>query len=97
MAETILFDTRPTSRGRISRWMLEKVGAPPVSKSPFLAGDDFSAADDYVGSHIGWGFGSIDKRQAFVDDHARLRDRAASERAAVIDDEALGRTQGATA
>ena len=35
-----------------------------VTAKPFIAGDRFSAADVYVGSHVGWGrqFGTIEKR-----------------------------------
>lgn len=35
-----------------------------VTAKPFIAGDRFSAADVWVGSHIGWGlqFGTIEKR-----------------------------------
>ena len=38
-----------------------------VSKSKYLAGDNFTAADLYVGSHIGFGlmFGTLEKRPAF--------------------------------
>ena len=62
-----------------------------VSRSSYIAGDGFTAADVYVGSHIGWGlnFGSIEKRQAFVDYHARLKDRPAFKKATAIDNEAL--------
>ena len=53
-----------------------------VSRSPFVAGDRFTAADVYVGSHIGWGlgFGSIEKRQAFVDYFGRISEREAYRR-----------------
>lgn len=62
-----------------------------VSRMPFIAGDEFSAADVYVGSHVGWGlrFGSIEKRQAFVEYYARLRDRPALRRATTLDDAAM--------
>ncbi len=38
-----------------------------VSKSDYLAGNSFTAADLYVGSHIGFGmmFGTLEKRPAF--------------------------------
>jgi len=53
-----------------------------------LAGDRFSAADLYVGSHLMWGmgFGTIEKRPAFEAYVARLRDRPAHLRATEIDD-----------
>lgn len=42
----------------------------------------------YVGSHVGWGtmFGTLPKRQAFIDYLARLSSREAYQRAARIDD-----------
>ncbi|MEK1893999.1 MAG: glutathione S-transferase, partial [Rhizobium sp.] len=62
-----------------------------VSTTPYVAGDRFTAADVYVGSHIGWGlgFGTIEKRQAFVDYLGRVTDRPAHRRAVAIDDEAM--------
>ena len=62
-----------------------------VSTNPFVAGHAFTAADVYVGSHIGWGlqFGSIEKRPAFEDYLARVSDRPAFRRAKGKDDEAM--------
>ncbi|MEG3163024.1 glutathione S-transferase family protein [Sphingomonas sp. PB2P19] len=59
-----------------------------VSAHPFIAGDRFTAADVYVGSQVMWGqaFGSMPKRDAFVDYAARLAQREAYKRAAAIDD-----------
>lgn len=59
-----------------------------VSNSDYIAGDRFSAADVYCGSHIGWGlqFGSIEERPAFAAYWARVSDRAACRRAAELDD-----------
>jgi glutathione S-transferase len=59
-----------------------------VADGPYICGDQFTAADVYVGSQIGWGmmFGSIDKRPAFEDYFARLGDRPAAKRAREIDD-----------
>jgi glutathione S-transferase len=59
-----------------------------VSQSEYLAGDCFSAADLYVGSHIGWGlqFGTMDKRPAFEAYTGRLLSRPAAVRAREIDD-----------
>ncbi len=59
-----------------------------VSGRPYLAGESFSAADVYVGSHIAWGmqFGTIEKRKAFEDYWARLETRPAHLRASELDD-----------
>jgi glutathione S-transferase len=66
-----------------------------VSAHPFITGDRFTAADVYVGSHIGWGlkFGSIDDRSAFRDYHARLSARPAYQRADALDNEAAAEMQ----
>lgn len=49
----------------------------------YVAGPEFTAADVYVGSQIGWGmmFGTIPKRRAFVDYWDRIKDRPALGRA----------------
>ncbi len=62
-----------------------------VSGGPYICGDQFTAADVYVGSQIGWGmmFGSIDKRTAFADYVGRLRSRPAAKRANELDDAAM--------
>lgn len=54
----------------------------------YIAGDRFSAADVYVGSHIGWGmqFGSLEKRPAFERYASRLAERPAAKRAKALDD-----------
>jgi glutathione S-transferase len=54
----------------------------------YLVGERFSAADVYVGSHIGWGmaFGTLDKRPAFERYFERLAARPAAVRAREIDD-----------
>lgn len=59
-----------------------------VGAHDFIGGYRFSAADVYVGSQIGWGlqFGTIEKRQAFVDYFGRLSERPAYKRATEIDD-----------
>jgi glutathione S-transferase len=59
-----------------------------LSPGPYICGDQFTAADVYVGSQIGWGmmFGSIEKRPAFADYFGRLGDRPAAKRAREIDD-----------
>ena len=59
-----------------------------VSAHDFIAGDRFTAADVYVGSHIGWGvqFGSLPKSDVFDAYLARINDRPAAVRAREIDD-----------
>lgn len=59
-----------------------------VSVSPYIAGDEFSAADVYVGSQIGWGlsFDTIEKRPAFESYFARLSERGAYLRGNELDD-----------
>lgn len=62
-----------------------------VSTPEFIAGPQFTAADVYFGSQIGWGlqFGSIEKRPAFETYWNRIKDRPAAIRARQIDDELL--------
>ena len=59
-----------------------------VSRSDYLCGDRFTAADLYVGSQLGYGmmFGIIDERPAFEAYVGRLRARPAAIRAAELDD-----------
>jgi len=61
----------------------------------FLTGPRFTAADVYVGAHVGWGLftGSIDKRPAFADYFARVSDRDAWRRAREIDDSLMPKQQ----
>ena len=63
-----------------------------VAGGGHIAGEDFSAADVYVGSHIGWGLqmDSIEKRPAFADYWSRLQGRDAWRRAEEIDDALQG-------
>ena len=58
-----------------------------LEESPYLAGQDFSAADVYTGSQILWGmlFGTIAARPAFTAYTERLRTRPARQRAASLD------------
>lgn len=59
-----------------------------VSAHPYIAGERFTAADVYVGSHVLWGtqFGTLPKRDAFAAYMDRLTSRAAYVRASAIDD-----------
>jgi glutathione S-transferase len=62
-----------------------------VSRSDYLAGAKFSAADVYVGGQIGFGlrFGTIEARPAFTSYWERIAARPAWTRAAAIDDALL--------
>lgn len=62
-----------------------------VAGREYLVGNRFSAADLYLGSHIGWGmsFGSIEKRPGFEEYWQRLSTRPAAVRAREIDDALL--------
>jgi glutathione S-transferase len=65
-----------------------------LSKSDYIVGDQFTAADVYVGSQVGFGlrFGSIEKRPAFERYWARISARPAAVRAAEIDDALISKT-----
>ena len=58
----------------------------------YVAGETFTAADVYVGSHIFWGlhFDLIEKRPAFEAYRSRLEGREAYRRATALDDAAGG-------
>jgi len=62
-----------------------------VKGKKYITGDRFSAADVYVGAQIMWGlqFGSFEKRKAFEDYWAGLKDRPALARATELDDAAM--------
>ena len=66
-----------------------------VSENPYLCGEQFTAADVYVGSQIGWGmmFGAIERRPAFEDYFGRLSQRPAAIRARELDDAILAQQQ----
>ncbi|MEZ5649822.1 MAG: glutathione S-transferase [Burkholderiaceae bacterium] len=72
--------------------------AAAVARQPYIAGQSFSAADVYVGSHVIWGlqFGSLPKRAEFEDYAARLVGREAYRTAEEID-ERLGAELNAAA
>ena len=54
-----------------------------LSDRSYLVGDRFSAADLYVGAHLGWGmsFGTLDRRPVFERYLERLNSRPAAIRA----------------
>jgi len=54
----------------------------------YLCGEQFTAADLYLGAQIGWGlqFGSIEQRPGFAEYYARVGDRPAHRRATELDD-----------
>ncbi len=67
-----------------------------VSAGDYLAGSSFTAADVYVGSHIGFGlmFGSIEKRPAFERYWALISARPQALRAKQIDDALIPAPKG---
>lgn len=71
---------------------LEKI----VPAEGYVAGERFSAADLYLGAHVGWGlqYGSIEERPGFADYAARTRDREAYRRAQAMDDALLPKEAG---
>ncbi|MBW0147121.1 glutathione S-transferase family protein [Marinobacter arenosus] len=77
---------RMVGYGTYERTVNAMTGA--VSAHQYVAGDRFSAADVYVGSHLMWGmeFGSITRRPEFEAYVARLSDRPALLAAKAIDD-----------
>ena len=54
----------------------------------WLTGDTFTAADLYIGAHLGWGtgFGTMPKRDAFMAFVERVNARPAAQRANALDD-----------
>ncbi|UYG04494.1 glutathione S-transferase family protein [Halomonas sp. LR3S48] len=83
-----------TQQGRVGYGSIEAVLETleiAVSAHEFIAGPRFTAADVYLGSHIGWGlqFGSLESCPAFADYWARVSDREAYRRATSLDDQAM--------
>jgi len=70
-----------------------------VTQSEFIAGDRFTAADVYVGSHIGWAmmFGTLEKRPSFEAYWNRISSRPAAIRAREIDDALVAQEQAKAA
>ncbi|MDY7115347.1 glutathione S-transferase N-terminal domain-containing protein [Halomonas sp. SSL-5] len=71
-------------------WTLVETLASAVADRPFIAGNAFSAADVYVGSHIGWGmqFGTLPRRPEFEAYWAGLAERPAQRRCAAFIEQA---------
>jgi len=69
-----------------------------VSQADYVAGDRFTAADVYVGSHIAFGlsFGGIEKRPVFERYIERLSHRPAAIRARDMDDALVAQQQQTT-
>jgi glutathione S-transferase len=68
-----------------------------ISNGKFLLGDNFSAADVYVGSAIGFGmmFGTMEKRPAFEKYWERISGRPAYLRAKELDDALVAQQKAA--
>lgn len=68
-----------------------------VAGRRYIAGDTFTAADVYVGSHIGWGmqFGTLERRPEFEAYWAGLKDRPANRRSEAFIAEAMAAQAGA--
>ena len=69
-----------------------------LTKAPWLLGEQFTAADVYVGSQIAWGlmFKSLPARPAFQAYADRLNARPAAVRARAIDDALIAQAQSQT-
>lgn len=67
-----------------------------LSKGPYICGEQFTAADIYLGSALMWGmqFGTIDKRELFVEYVARLTARPAMQAANRLNDERAAAQSG---
>ncbi len=70
-----------------------------LAPGPYLCGEQFTAADVYVGAQLGWGlmFKSIEPRPAFTDYVGRLQARPAAIRANQLDDAAMPKQEPAPA
>jgi glutathione S-transferase len=69
-----------------------------VTQHTYIAGERFSAADVYCGTHIGMGmrFGTMEKRASFVDYWERISNRDAYRRATELDDALMPREASAS-
>lgn len=59
-------------------WVMDTLDK-KLSATPYVTGDTFSAADVYLGTHIGWGLmkDTVEKRPSFVAYFDRLKSRPA--------------------
>lgn len=59
-----------------------------LARGPYICGEQFTAADVYIGAQVGWGlqFGTLDQRPAFVSYVEKLHARPAHQRASAADD-----------
>lgn len=75
--------------------VLEVLEQAVARASPYLLGEEFSAADICLGAQISFGlrFGSLEARPGFQAYAARLAARPAAIRAAALDDAALAATE----
>lgn len=64
-----------------------------LQSSAYVAGDEFTAADVYVGSHVLWGlqFGTMEHRDGFAEYASKLSQRAAFKLAKGIDEELIAK------
>jgi glutathione S-transferase len=85
---------RMTGYGSVADVLATIEGA--LSGRDWLAGDRFSAADLYLGAHLGWAmqFGMIEKRPAFERYYQRIAERPAIRRANEIDEALLAQHPG---
>lgn len=62
-----------------------------LQASPYIAGEKFTAADIYVGSHVLWGlhFGSMDMRPGFEEYATRVSERTAYKAAKKLDEQLI--------
>jgi glutathione S-transferase len=68
-----------------------------ASTSTYLLGEQFTAADVYLGAQMGWGmqFGTIEKRPALEAYYGRISARPAAVRASEIDNELIAKMKKA--
>ena len=65
-----------------------------LTPGPYICGEQFTAADVYVGASVYWGlsFGAIEKRPVFEAYSARLNERPALQKANKINDEKVAQS-----